>query len=93
MLQKAGIAAGVVQTAADIVDHDPQLKARGMLVELDNPALGRFGHQASPIRFSRTGAVTQTAPALGQHNHAISTGLAGISDARFGELSAAGVFE
>jgi crotonobetainyl-CoA:carnitine CoA-transferase CaiB-like acyl-CoA transferase len=92
-LQKAGIAAGVVQTAADIVDRDPQLKQRGILVDLDNPALGRFGHQASPIRLSRTPAAMRTAPGLGQHTHSIATSIAGLSEARFAELSAAGLFE
>jgi crotonobetainyl-CoA:carnitine CoA-transferase CaiB-like acyl-CoA transferase len=92
-LQKAGIAAGVVQTAADIVDRDPQLKQRGILVDLDNPALGRFGHQASPIRLSRTPAAMRTAPGLGQHTQSIATSIAGMSEARFAELSAAGLFE
>jgi crotonobetainyl-CoA:carnitine CoA-transferase CaiB-like acyl-CoA transferase len=93
ILQKAGIAAGVVQSAADIVDHDPQLRARGFLVSLDNPALGRFEHQASPIRLSRTPAAMRTAPNLGQHTHSICTSIAGMSEARFAELSAAGLFE
>jgi len=92
-LQKAGVAAGVVQTAADIVDRDPQLKQRGILVDLDNPALGRFGHQASPIRMSRTPAAMRTAPGLGQHTHSIATSIAGLSEARFAELSAASLFE
>jgi crotonobetainyl-CoA:carnitine CoA-transferase CaiB-like acyl-CoA transferase len=92
-LQKAGIAAGVVQTAADIVDRDPQLKQRGILVDLDNPALGRFAHQASPIRMSRTPAAMRTAPGLGQHTHFIATSIAGLSEARFAELAAAGLFE
>jgi crotonobetainyl-CoA:carnitine CoA-transferase CaiB-like acyl-CoA transferase len=93
MLQKTGIAAGVVQTAADIVDRDPQLRARDFLVVLDNPALGKFEHQASPIRLSRTPAAMRTAPNLGQHTHSICTSIAGMSEARFAELSAAGLFE
>jgi crotonobetainyl-CoA:carnitine CoA-transferase CaiB-like acyl-CoA transferase len=92
-LQHAGIAAGVVQTAADLVDHDPQLRARGFLVALDNPALGRFEHQASPIRLSRTPAAMRTAPGLGEHTHSVCTDIAGLSEARFAELSAAGLFE
>lgn len=93
MLQKAGIAAGVVQTASDIVDRDPQLRAREFLVALDNPALGRFEHQASPIRLSRTAAAMRTAPGLGQHTHSICTSIAGMSEARYAELAAAGLFE
>jgi benzylsuccinate CoA-transferase BbsF subunit len=93
LLQKAGIAAGVVQGAPDIVDRDPQIKARHSLVMLDNPALGPFLHQASPIRLSRTPAQMRTAPALGQHSRTIATEIAGITEARFAELSAAGLFE
>jgi crotonobetainyl-CoA:carnitine CoA-transferase CaiB-like acyl-CoA transferase len=93
LLQRAGIAAGVVQSAADLVDRDKQLRARDFLVALDNPALGRFEHQASPIRMSRTGAVMRTAPGLGEHTKSIVTGIAGLSEARFAELQAAGVFE
>jgi crotonobetainyl-CoA:carnitine CoA-transferase CaiB-like acyl-CoA transferase len=93
LLQKAGIAAGVVQSAADIVDRDPQIKARGSLVMLDNPAVGRFAHQAAPIRLTRTPAQMRAAPGLGQHSHTIATQLAGVTEARFAELSAAGLFE
>jgi crotonobetainyl-CoA:carnitine CoA-transferase CaiB-like acyl-CoA transferase len=60
---------------------------------LDNPALGTFAHQASPIRLTRTPAQMRTAPALGQHSHTIATKLAGLTEARFAELSAAGLFE
>jgi crotonobetainyl-CoA:carnitine CoA-transferase CaiB-like acyl-CoA transferase len=62
-------------------------------VELENPALGVFGHQASPIRLSRTPNAPRTAPGLGQHSQAISTGIAGLSEERFAALSAAGLFE
>ena len=93
MLQKAGIAAGVVQTAADLMDRDPQLRSRRFLVALDNPALGRFEHQTSPIHLSRTPASMRTAPALGEHTRSVVTGAAGLSEARFAELAAAGLFE
>ncbi len=93
ILQNAGVAAGVVQSAADIVDHDPQLRARNFLVPLDNPALGAFEHQASPIRLSRTPSMMRTAPNLGQHTHSICTSIIGMREARFAELSAAGLFE
>ncbi len=52
-LQAAGIACGVVQDAEDMIEHDPQLAARGALVELPHPLLGPFGHIATPLRFSR----------------------------------------
>ena len=92
-LQHAGIAAGVVQSAADLVDRDPQLRARNFLVDLENPALGRFAHQASPIHLSRTPAALRTAPGLGEHTKQICREIVGLSDRRIAELEAAGVFE
>lgn len=92
-LQQAGIAAGVVQSAADLVARDPQLRARDFLVDLANPALGRFEHQASPIHLSRTPAVMRSAPGLGEHTNKICSEIAGLSPQRIAELAAAGVFE
>jgi crotonobetainyl-CoA:carnitine CoA-transferase CaiB-like acyl-CoA transferase len=93
LLQGAGVAAGVVQTAADLVDHDPQLRARGFIVDLDNAALGRFAHQASPIHLSQSPALMRTAPGLGEHTDWICAELAGLTPARIAELHAQGVFE
>jgi crotonobetainyl-CoA:carnitine CoA-transferase CaiB-like acyl-CoA transferase len=93
MLQASGVAAGVVQTAADIVDRDPQLRGRGFLVALDNPALGCFEHQASPIHISGLPGAIRTAPGLGQHTDDICQRIAGLSPQRIAEMRAAGVFE
>ncbi len=93
LLQGAGIAAGVVQTAADIVDRDPQLKLRGMLADADNPVLGRFAHQGSPVHLARTPATIRTAPALGEHTDAICTRIAGMTPERVAALRADGLFE
>ena len=51
-LQAAGIAAGVLQDIEDLLERDPQLRARGALVELPHPRLGAFGHMRTPISFS-----------------------------------------
>lgn len=92
-LQAAGIAAGVVQTAADIVDRDSNLRERDFLVALDNPALGVFEHQGSPLHLSRTPAHIRTAPALGQHTDDICRDIAGLAQARIDDLRASGLFE
>jgi crotonobetainyl-CoA:carnitine CoA-transferase CaiB-like acyl-CoA transferase len=90
ILQAEGIAAGVVQDMEDLF-ADPQIAARGALVELDNPHLGRFGHVRTPIDFSRDRPRPFRAPFMGEHNRAVAE-LAGVSDRRFAELEAAGVF-
>ncbi|WP_422678170.1 CoA transferase [Blastococcus brunescens] len=40
-LQEAGVPAGVVQDAADVVERDPHLQARGHWVRLEHPEMGR----------------------------------------------------
>jgi crotonobetainyl-CoA:carnitine CoA-transferase CaiB-like acyl-CoA transferase len=51
-LQQAGVPAGVVQTGEDLT-NDPQLKARGFIVEVDNPRLGKVILPNFPLRFAR----------------------------------------
>ncbi len=92
-LQAAGIAAGVVQDASDLVDRDPQLRARGLLQQIDNPVLGPFAHQTQPYKLSRTPARVTTAPRLGEHNEQICREIAGMSAATYTELVAAQLFE
>jgi crotonobetainyl-CoA:carnitine CoA-transferase CaiB-like acyl-CoA transferase len=92
-LQAAGIAAGVVQDIEDLLERDPQLRARGALVELPHPKLGAFGHMRTPIRFSVDEFKPYRAPGMGEHNREIALGLAGLDDGRFAQLDAAGVFK
>jgi len=51
---------------------DPQIRARGMVVELDHPALGRVRVPGPPVKMSETPpAVTRPAPLLGQHTREV----------------------
>src|SRR5690606_41983740 len=63
-LQAAGIAAGVVQDAEDMLERDPQLAAREALATLDHPLLGAFGHIATPVHVSRDVFAPYRAPRL-----------------------------
>ena len=52
----------------DQVFADPQVRARGMMVETDHPTLGRLRTLGSPVKMSETPPVTgRPAPLLGQH--------------------------
>jgi crotonobetainyl-CoA:carnitine CoA-transferase CaiB-like acyl-CoA transferase len=93
MLQQHGIAAGVVQDIEDVMEHDPQLRARGALVKLDHRLLGAFDHVRTPITFSRSRIQPYRAPALGEHNRQIAGELARLSIARIDEFDATGVFK
>ena len=91
-LQAAGIAAGVVQDIADILEHDPQLRARPAWVKLDHAKLGPFEHQTTPYHLERTPGRPTAAPLLGEHSEHVCTHLLGLSPECFRDLRDAGVF-
>jgi len=91
-LQSLGIAAGAVHDIEDLLEHDPQLAARGALALLDHPVLGAFGHMRTPVTFSRSTVQPFRAPALGEHTHEIATTLCRLAPARIAELQSLGVF-
>jgi crotonobetainyl-CoA:carnitine CoA-transferase CaiB-like acyl-CoA transferase len=92
-LQNMRIAAGAVQDMADLVERDPQIRARGSLIALRHPLLGEFGHMRTPIDFSRSRAAPFRAPGMGEHNQHIAREVCGVSQARFEELETQGVFQ
>ncbi|MGH3188183.1 MAG: CoA transferase, partial [Streptosporangiaceae bacterium] len=67
MLQRAGLAAGAVQDAEDVV-RDPQHRERHFLLEMDHPDLGVAEYAAPPHRLAKTPpAVLRPTPRLGAH--------------------------
>lgn len=93
MMQAAGVPAGVVQNAQDLIEHDPQLKEREFLMSLEHPVLGIFGHQTPPYKLLKTRAQVRTSPCLGEHTEYVCTQLLGMSDEEFVSLLQGGVFE
>jgi benzylsuccinate CoA-transferase BbsF subunit len=90
-LQAAGIAAGVVQSAADLA-CDPQLRHRGQAVCLDHPEVGVQRYHAPAFHLSASPAQLRPVPTLGQHNAYVFKGLVGLSDAEYDTLEQEGVF-
>jgi benzylsuccinate CoA-transferase BbsF subunit len=90
-LQAAGISAMPVQSPED---HraDPHLAARGAIVTVEHPEIGRERHVANPLRMKRT-AVRHAgaAPLLGEHTEEVLRDLLGIGADEFGKLVADGV--
>ena len=91
MMQTAGVRAGVVQNAQDILENDPQLKEREFLVPLEHPVLGVFGHPTPPYKLLKTKAQVRTSPCFGEHTEYVCTQLLGMSDNEFVELLHEGV--
>ena len=75
----------------DEVLADPQIQARGMIVEQDHPVLGRIRMPNLPFKFSDCDTSPRSvAPLLGQHNRAIA-GELGYSAAAIDALVRDGV--
>ncbi len=75
----------------DEVLADPQIQARGMLVEQDHPVLGKIKLPNLPFRFSDCDTtIRQVAPDLGQHNAEIAAEL-GFSAEEIAAMQADGV--
>jgi len=90
-LVKAKVPVGPVYHVNEVVE-DPQLKARGMFVELEHPRAGRIKVPNFPVKLSETpGEVISAAPLLGQDNREILTGILGYTEERIAELERAGI--
>jgi crotonobetainyl-CoA:carnitine CoA-transferase CaiB-like acyl-CoA transferase len=91
LLQREGVAAGVVQDASDLA-QDPQLKERGFFIELDHPELGKTISDAVPIRLSHTPArYRRAAPVRGQDNDYVYGKLLGLSRDELAKLKKQGI--
>jgi crotonobetainyl-CoA:carnitine CoA-transferase CaiB-like acyl-CoA transferase len=73
-LDAAGIPAGPVLHHDEVFAH-PQVRARGMVVEVDHPTAGRTKTLGSPLKFSETPAsIRRPAPLLGEHTDEVLGG-------------------
>jgi glutaryl-CoA transferase len=91
LLEAAGVPNGPINDVAQVF-AEPQVKARGVRVELDHPTAGKLPTVASPMRFSATPLQHKLAPPLlGQHTEEILRGRLGRSAAQIAALRAEGV--
>src|SRR3954466_9011841 len=91
LLEKAGVPNGPINDIAQVYE-EPQVKARGLRVDLDHPVAGKLPTVASPMRFSATPVEYRGAPpVLGQHTDEVLGQLLGKSGADIARLRASGV--
>ena len=91
-MRAAGVPAGAVR-AIDEAMTSPEVAARGVLSQLDHPAVGPLPNIGPPFRFSLTPTVDPVAaPTLGQHHHEILAGVLGYDPTGIDALAAGGAF-
>lgn len=90
-LQAAGVAAGVVQTFADLLE-DPQLADRRHWVRISHSNLGPLDFERSGFRFSGgSGRLERPGPNLGEHNREVFADIAGLTESEIERLIDDGV--
>jgi crotonobetainyl-CoA:carnitine CoA-transferase CaiB-like acyl-CoA transferase len=95
-LQRAGVPAGVCQTAGDRCDHDPQLAALKWLTEVTGTKIGRWPLAEVPIKMSESpayigGRIDRGAPCYGEDNEYVYGELLGMSSQEIKTLADEGV--
>ena len=89
-LEAANVPCGPINSYEEVFE-DPQVRHRGLKVEMAHPLAGSIAGVASPMRMSQT-PVTYEAPPplLGQHTREVLSAVLGKSDAEIERLRKAG---
>jgi crotonobetainyl-CoA:carnitine CoA-transferase CaiB-like acyl-CoA transferase len=91
LLESAGVPNGPINDLAQVFE-EPQVKARGVKIELDHAAAGKLPLVASPMRFSGTPLEYQLAPPLlGEHTDRVLNEMLGLSADQIAKLRGDGV--
>ena len=87
VLQDAGIAAGAVLTAPELL-ADPHLNQRGFFEVVTHPEAGTFPLRGMIFNLSKTpGSIRKPAPCLGEHNEYVLGQLLGMSKEEISRLA------
>ena len=87
LMQAAGVAAGVAETAEAEMGDDPQLKHRHFFWELEHPSVGTYSTPVGAhFLLSKTAYELKRAPLLGENNDYVFKGILGLSDEEVAEL-------
>jgi crotonobetainyl-CoA:carnitine CoA-transferase CaiB-like acyl-CoA transferase len=90
-LSEGGVPGAPVNNVAEMLD-DPQVQAREMFVEFDDPTYGALKVTGTPLKLSETpGRIDRLAPVPGEHNEEIFVGMLGHSKEELAKWEAEGV--
>jgi benzylsuccinate CoA-transferase BbsF subunit len=93
MMQSAGVGAGVVNSARDLLENDPQIKHRNLFQRVQHPEISEYSVPGFSYRFSDIDTQLQRAPLLGEHNEYVCKKILGMSDEEVAQLVINGVIE
>ncbi len=92
-LQAEGVPAAPIQSVDRVLD-DPQVRQRGMVVELEHPVHGRLPTLGTPLKVDGAlGLAVAPPPRLGEHTDLVLRDLLQYPAARIAELRSAGVIK
>ncbi|MBP1127075.1 MULTISPECIES: CaiB/BaiF CoA-transferase family protein [Pseudomonas] len=90
-LERVGVPCGPINDLAQVF-ADPQVKSRGLAMELPHVLAGRVPQVASPMRLSKTPVEYRSPPPLlGEHTAQVLQALLGMSPEKIAVLKEAGV--
>lgn len=88
-LARAGVPAGAVYDTLELREN-PDLRRRGIFVEVEHPARGRFVMPGWPLKMSGSPTITSPPPLLGQHNDAVYRELLALTEDELSSLRSDG---
>jgi crotonobetainyl-CoA:carnitine CoA-transferase CaiB-like acyl-CoA transferase len=71
--------------------EDPHLKAREMLVEMDDPARGKYIAMGCPIKIASNPVDVKPPPLLSEHSDEVFSDLLGLGEEELTSLRSSGV--
>ena len=89
-LQACGVAAGVVQTGEDVLEHDPQLRHRNFYQRLEHPAIGTYRAPQASFRLSDAPCELQRARLLGEDTYEVLSEWLGYGEEEIERFALAG---
>ena len=90
ILVPLGVACGMVQDTREVLD-DEHLRAREMVVEMDDAERGRYIALGNPIKIASNEVAIEPPPLLGEHSGEVLGSLLGLDDGDVERLRDGGV--
>ena len=90
ILLPLGVACGMVQDTREVLD-DEHLRAREMVVEMEDAERGRYLALGNPIKIAGNSVAIKPPPLLGEHSGEVLGSLLGLDCAEVSRLREGGV--